>query len=373
MGDELNTYYLELQKLRSFLNSKIIGREEMINVALTSLLSGEPLLLIGKTGTAKTYLVDLLASAIGGQYFYYLLSKFTEKDELLGVIAIEEYKKGKIEYIGRSILHANIVMLDEIYKATSSIVNMLLDIILNKRFQDKLLNILAFFFASNEYYTDEDYVAFNDRMTLKYFVTSYLSDPNLLYKLLKAELTHVEKPKLSVKDVQLIQHKYVREIYANTVGNTKLMNNYIDLVNTIRTVKPISDRKLKKIIMVASAIALLEGKTEASESQILKALIYTVPESPEEIRLVEAKAEEKKFGVKEEIIKLEMLDKTLRAALEKYKVTEDSKKQEVLQEIYSIILEIKKLITSPDQTIKDKAQELLKQIANEVPQVLLGI
>ncbi len=185
-------YKLDLKpiiEIRNKLLNMFTGRETEILATLTSLVSGEPLILVGPPGVAKTALIESLAKMINAKYFYYLLTRFTEPDELLGPLDIIALREGRYERITRNRLpEAEIVFLDEIFKASSAIRNILLDIILNKRYLNgtdyKKLSMISLFTASNEISTDAEDQAFYDRLTLRVFVkyVSMIYGQNFLIK-----------------------------------------------------------------------------------------------------------------------------------------------------------------------------------------------
>ncbi len=146
----------------------------MKRAVLLGLLSSEPTFILGRVGIAKTYTIDTLAKMLNVNYYYVLLNKYTEPDHVLGILDINEYKKGRLVYHG-GVVDANIVMFDEPYKSSSDVLNTLLDIILNKRVFGIKLNLLATYFASNEFDTDDELIAFNDRLTIRVVETELRS------------------------------------------------------------------------------------------------------------------------------------------------------------------------------------------------------
>jgi len=78
--------FQKLVILRNSLVDMFVERENEITASLVSLISGEPMIMVGEPGTAKTKIVDTLAQFINAKYFYYLLTRFTEPDELLGTL-----------------------------------------------------------------------------------------------------------------------------------------------------------------------------------------------------------------------------------------------------------------------------------------------
>ncbi|RUM35124.1 MAG: AAA family ATPase, partial [Archaeoglobus sp.] len=171
----------KLAELKLKLADLFVQREAEITAVLSGLISGEPTILIGEAGTAKTILIEKMAELIDAKYFYYLLTRFTEPDEVLGPLDINALRDGK--YVRRTdgrLPEAEIVFLDEIFKASSAIRNILLDIILNRRFRNNggysKLPMLTMYTASNEVSSDAEDAAFYDRLTVRCFVKSVSED-----------------------------------------------------------------------------------------------------------------------------------------------------------------------------------------------------
>ncbi|SRR5579875_737633 len=123
--------YNRLTELRDRLLNLFVQKEQEVTAALATLLSGEPCIFVGPPGTAKTMMIETLAKSISASYFYYLLTRFTEPDEIIGPLDISKLREGVYERIIKNKLpDSDIVFLDEIFKASSAIRNILLDIIL---------------------------------------------------------------------------------------------------------------------------------------------------------------------------------------------------------------------------------------------------
>jgi len=75
----------------------MIDRDVVAQLILLGAIAQEHLLLIGPPGTAKSYVVKRIASILGGNYFEYLLGKFTEPSELFGTIDFAKLKAGRFE------------------------------------------------------------------------------------------------------------------------------------------------------------------------------------------------------------------------------------------------------------------------------------
>jgi MoxR-like ATPase len=74
-----------------------IGKDEIIDLLGICLVGGENLFILGPPGTAKTALVHQLAARLEGKTFDYLLTRFTEPNELFGPFDIRKLREGETE------------------------------------------------------------------------------------------------------------------------------------------------------------------------------------------------------------------------------------------------------------------------------------
>ncbi|HIP25885.1 MAG TPA: AAA family ATPase [Archaeoglobus profundus] len=284
----------KLNELKLRLAETFVQREAEITAILSGLLANEPVILVGEVGTAKTALIERLAKMINARYFYYLLTRFTEPDELLGTLDINALREGR--YVRRTegkLPQAEIIFLDEIFKASSAIRNILLDIILNKRiFSDGTyiqLPMLALYTASNEVSTDVEDMAFYDRLTVRSFVKSVSEDAwdELIEKGILLD-EKIDPPViLNVDDIKSLQ-KIVNERFKNITQNNSLIRKYIEALATLkqRGVK-ISDRRKIKVLKIASAISYIYGEKNVSLDSLAEALKFTAIHDEDELKKVE--------------------------------------------------------------------------------------
>jgi hypothetical protein len=78
--------------LEADLGLHLIERDEAIRAALCALIAGQNMVLIGPPGTAKSYLIFLLAQSLGLTRFLQLMTRFTVPEELLGSISVQGMK-----------------------------------------------------------------------------------------------------------------------------------------------------------------------------------------------------------------------------------------------------------------------------------------
>lgn len=142
-----------LSHVEDALNVRFVGMEEQIRCLVLAVASGEPMLLVGPPGCGKSRLVRAFCGIIGlldedrpdmksDDYFEYLLTPFTEPGELFGFYDIAElYKgergKGLVRDETGMLQHARVVFLDEVFNASSAILNSLLSIMNEGVFHDR--------------------------------------------------------------------------------------------------------------------------------------------------------------------------------------------------------------------------------------------
>ena len=121
--------------VRTELGESLIERSEEIDLLLTALIAGEHLLLVGPPGVGKSLLIDSLMRWTHGSKFSCLLSKFSQPEELLGMYSLSELKADKFVRITTNKLpESQYVFLDELFRATPAILNVLLKILNEKTF-----------------------------------------------------------------------------------------------------------------------------------------------------------------------------------------------------------------------------------------------
>ena len=310
-----------LNTIRDKLNTAFPGKQYAVDAVILGLMTGEPVLLVGDPGTGKTYLVELFGRLLGlprEKIFYRLLSRFTEPDELLGVIDIEAYQRGEYKRIIRNMLpDASIVFLDEIFKAGSAIRNMLLDIILNKRinlgYDIIRTKFVALYTASNEISEDEEDRAFVDRLTIRVYVPSAVELG--LYKELEHGIAYADKEineimnkynlckilnvepgsqaciekvydvvmkiqeETKKRELQFISEEGLPEEVAEYYRYLKMfLHRVLDALR--RRNRFISDRRFRKLIRVASGLSILSGSPYITVFDLIRAIKLVLPENP---------------------------------------------------------------------------------------------
>jgi MoxR-like ATPase len=154
------------------LKEEFIDKDEVIDLLGVCLAGGEHLFILGPPGTAKSALVQAMARRIEGRVFDYLLTRFTEPNELFGPFDIRKLRDGELVTNTEGMLpEASLVFLDELLNANSAILNSLL-MVLNERVfrrgrETRRLPLLMVVGASNRLPEDDALNALFDRFLLR--------------------------------------------------------------------------------------------------------------------------------------------------------------------------------------------------------------
>src|SRR5258706_8433400 len=161
-----------LAQIAQTLESRFLGKDEVIRLLLISTIAGEHAVLIGPPGTAKSALIRRFARLLQARYFEYLLTRFTEPNEIFGPVDIAAFREGRYQRRVEGMLpESEVVFLDEVFKSNSAILNALLTLLNERRYpsggQGLKCPLLSCFGASNEVPTDETLTAIFDRFLLR--------------------------------------------------------------------------------------------------------------------------------------------------------------------------------------------------------------
>ena len=161
-----------LASLARALEDRFLGKDEIIRLLLIATIAGEHAVLVGPPGTAKSALIRTFARLMQARYFEYLLTRFTEPNEIFGPVDIAAFREGRYERRTEGMLpDAEIVFLDEVFKSNSAILNALLTLLNERRYtsggQVVRCPLLCASARPNEVPTDETLTAIFDRFILR--------------------------------------------------------------------------------------------------------------------------------------------------------------------------------------------------------------
>lgn len=164
-----------IDRFRTALGRHFVAKQPIVDLMCVGAIAQEPVLLVGPPGTAKSELVLKFKDALGleeGDYFEYMLTRFTEPSEVIGPIDLDALRAGR--YVRRhhgKLPDARVVFLDEIFKSNSAILNALLTLINERKFyQDGRplpVKLKILFAATNEVPPHAELGALRDRFCLK--------------------------------------------------------------------------------------------------------------------------------------------------------------------------------------------------------------
>ena len=154
------------------LDERYLDKNELVRLLLVTLVAGEHMLIVGPPGTAKSALVRHLARLVDARYFEYLLTRFSEPNEIFGPIDIKAFREGTyVRRVEAMLPDADIVFLDEIFKSNSAILNSLLSILNERRFFTGSASIRvplsSLYGATNEVPNDDALSAVFDRFLVR--------------------------------------------------------------------------------------------------------------------------------------------------------------------------------------------------------------
>lgn len=251
------------------LKASLVGKDEIIDVLAAGMISRENVFLHGPPGTAKSAIIRELSRRVEGQMFDYLLTRFTEPNELFGPFDIRRLREGELVTNTQGMFpEATLVFLDELLNANSAILNSLL-MALNERVfrrgaETYPLPTLMVVGASNHLPEDEALRALFDRFLLRVPCVNVADEqlPFVLdagWKLAMTETTDVDS-RFPITDVQTLQ---------NAIYNTDLSPTsgiYLELIHRLRQAGfDVSDRRAVKYQKLVAASAILCGR------------LYTIP------------------------------------------------------------------------------------------------
>ena len=254
-----------------------IGRQQLAELIILAAIAKEHLLVIGPPGTAKSAVVRRMARIMDGNYFEYLLGRFTEPSELFGTVNLKKLREGSVETDTQGMLpEAEIAFLDEVFLGSTAILNTLLGILNERKFRrghtqiDCSLKICIG--ASNSLPEDEGLAAFADRFLIHLFIEPITDNfiEDLLVGGWQAEFTHVDSV-FSLNELSEMSE------HLKNVKLDRIIPFFADAIRLLRQSGIVlTDRRVVKTLKLIAAAALVNGRLEAQKQDIWP-LFYVLP------------------------------------------------------------------------------------------------
>jgi MoxR-like ATPase len=284
--DRVTPIQEKLAATRRELSAALIEREEEVDLVLTALVAQEHVLLVGPPGCAKSLLLDSLMSWMNGKRFSILLNRFTTPEEVLGPISVTGLKADIYRRVTTGKLpEADLCFLDEIFKASSAILNVLLKILNERTYEvgdgtSIKVPLKLCVAASNEWpspETGKELAALFDRFTLRRSVRPILTVAGR--KRLLWERDHTPKLSTSITPAEVEQaHAQASKLPWTEEAKQAMESILRELAK--EGVQP-GGRRQFKAIGVAQAFAYLNGADHV-EPEHLEVLAHVLWDSPEE-------------------------------------------------------------------------------------------
>ncbi|KAJ3371680.1 hypothetical protein GGF31_002659 [Allomyces arbusculus] len=168
--------HAKAMKLLDALNAGLVDRDECIRVLMLGLLTGQNVLVLGPPGTAKSKVVNDLFDRITATKFKSVLHASISPETLVGPVDLNLLKsKSQISVNTAGMLpSAELVFLDEIFKASRNVLSILLSILNERNFVNgpEQVKVPLHFAvgASNEVFLDPAQSPLLDRFPLRVLV-----------------------------------------------------------------------------------------------------------------------------------------------------------------------------------------------------------
>lgn len=307
------------QRLLWDMNRGIYEKESEISLSLLAALAGESVILLGPPGVAKSMVARQLKTAFrDARSFEYLMSRFSTPDEIFGPVSIQKLKSSDTyeRAVEGYLPTADVVFLDEIWKAGPAIQNTLLTVINEKIFRngnrEMRLPLKLLVAASNELPAKgEGLEALWDRFVIRIESRPIRQEKNFRSMLLEVEnLSEVKsEEQSSAAEGEANSNVITAEEYAewskyiNKIGVKEDVLDVISVVRkSLRTVNVdeaaerrniyVSDRRWKNIMRLLRTSAFMQDREEVAVCDLLPIYhcLWQEPEEREAIRTLVIRA-----------------------------------------------------------------------------------
>lgn len=269
----------KVKDLLTALKAGLTERDEAVSLALLAAVAGESIFLLGPPGVGKSLIARRLKHAFAdGTTFEYLMSKFSTPDEIFGPVSIKKLKEeDKYERLTDNYMPgANVVFLDEIWKAGPAIQNALLTILNEKIYrngdQEVKVNLRGIITASNELPPkNQSLDPIWDRFLIRLEIGKIQSFNNFVNMITDTSDVYEDRVgnelKLSEEELQEWESAIEKiEVPAEVLNTIQLVVYKIEehnaRPNNATAQIKIYDRRWKKIVRLLRTSAFLNGRSK---------------------------------------------------------------------------------------------------------------
>ncbi len=269
----------------NLLKNTFVGKDDLVDLLATCAIAQEHLLIVGPPGTAKSDLIKRFAMLCNSNgdasdetrisYFEYLLTRFTEPNEIFGAIDIAAFRQGhegKVKRDTRGMLpRAEITFLDEVFKSNSAILNALLTILNERIFynageKETVPNIFTIG-ATNSVPDDLELAALYDRFLLRVWTDNV---EETRFPELFRRGWHLEKERMTegyeLNIANILTTANLRELHqaAGRIDLSPISGPYREVIRRIRAEGiRLSDRRVVKLLKLVAVSALRQKRDAA--------------------------------------------------------------------------------------------------------------
>ena len=368
----------QLQKVRADLKSRFFERDVVLDALLASLVARSHVLLLGPPGTAKSAVVNAVTASIeNASLFSWLLTKFSTPEEVFGPVSLAGLQHDKFKRITTGKLpEAHVGVIDECFKASSSILNALLSIANERLFHNDgvvACPLITLVGASNELPDSEELEALFDRFLFRGWV-DYIADGSNVRALMSPSTTTASTPAtMTLADLADCQAQAAAVVVPDAIFDVLLVIKRKAEAAGFRG----SDRRWKAIVGFLRAWAFVQGDVEVTDEHLAESLpdlLWREPKDRPAIAAIVSSAANPSAARATEILdaakKLvkDLGDPTIRDAAEKAEwvmnaSTTASSLEQMLAELDVLIAKGKAPKTS---AVRKRVEQLAKDVGGKV-------
>lgn len=279
-----------IRKMRDSLLTDLVERDVEVRMVLLAALAGEHALLIGPPGTAKSMIAKRLQLALkDAGYFERLLTRFTVPEEVFGPYSIPGLEQGRYERLTESYMPtASVAFLDEIFKANSAILNSLLTVLNERKFdngtQRQTVPLISAIGASNELPDGQELDALYDRFLVRLQVNSATEEGFKKLLALSGETALAVDPELPFTPQELEELREAAETVVTLCAEVEELLCELRKFCIAEEIF-VSDRRWRKIVKLlkVSAYAHMQDEVTVWDCWVLQHCLWNTPEQREKL------------------------------------------------------------------------------------------